>query len=39
VTGSEQTARLPARASLLEAWSRLKARVLDAEHLMVQRLT
>jgi O-antigen/teichoic acid export membrane protein len=39
VTGSEQTARLPARASLLEAWSRLKARVIDAEHLMVQRLT
>jgi O-antigen/teichoic acid export membrane protein len=39
VTGSEQTARLPARAALLEAWSRLKTRVLDAEHLMVQRLT
>ncbi len=39
MTGSEQTARLPARASLLEAWSRLKRRVLDAEHLMVQRLT
>ncbi|MGE0037773.1 MAG: oligosaccharide flippase family protein [Xanthobacteraceae bacterium] len=39
MTGSEQTARLPARASLLEAWLRLKARVLDAEHLMVQRLT
>ena len=39
MTGSEQTARLPARAALLEAWSRLKTRVLDAEHLMVQRLT
>jgi len=39
VSGSEQTARLPARAALLEAWSRLKARVVDAEHLMVQRLT
>lgn len=39
MSGSEQTARLPARAALLEAWMRLKARVIDAEHLMVQRLT
>ena len=39
VTGSEQSARLPVWASLLEAWTRLKARVLDAEHLMVQRLS
>lgn len=37
-TGSEQ-ARVLARSSLLEAWSRLKARVMDAEHLMVQRLS
>ncbi|MGD9768424.1 MAG: polysaccharide biosynthesis C-terminal domain-containing protein [Pseudolabrys sp.] len=39
MTGSEQTARFPGRALLLDAWSRLKARFLDAEHLMVQRLT
>ena len=39
MTGTEQAARLPARASLLGAWSRLKTRVMSAEHLMVQRLT
>ncbi len=39
MTGSEQSARLPVWASLLEAWTRLKARVLNAEHLMVQRLS
>ncbi len=37
-TGSEQ-ARVLARSSLYESWSRLKARLLDAEHLMVQRLS
>jgi O-antigen/teichoic acid export membrane protein len=29
---------MPARASLLGSWSQLKARLLDAEHLLVQRL-
>ncbi len=39
VTGSEQAARVPQRPSLFETWSRLKARILNAEHLMVQRLS
>ena len=38
LTGSEQARRLPARPSLLGSWSQLKARILDAEHLLVQRL-
>jgi O-antigen/teichoic acid export membrane protein len=39
VTGSEQAARVPSRPSLFESWSRLKARILNAEHLLVQRLS
>jgi O-antigen/teichoic acid export membrane protein len=39
VTGSEQVARVPSRASLFETWTRLKTRILNAEHLMVQRLS
>ena len=39
MTGSEQAARVPQRPSLFETWSRLKARILDAEHLLVQRLS
>jgi O-antigen/teichoic acid export membrane protein len=39
VTGSEHVARVPQRPSLFETWSRLKARILDAEHLLVQRLS
>jgi O-antigen/teichoic acid export membrane protein len=38
LTGSEQASRLPARPSLFGSWLRLKARILDAEHLLVQRL-
>jgi O-antigen/teichoic acid export membrane protein len=38
LTGSDDASRLPARASLLGSWSQLKARLLDAEHLLVQRL-
>jgi O-antigen/teichoic acid export membrane protein len=38
LTGSEEAPRLPARWSLFGSWSRLKARILDAEHLLVQRL-
>ena len=38
LTGSEQASRLPARTSLFGSWSQLKARILDAEHLLVQRL-
>jgi O-antigen/teichoic acid export membrane protein len=38
LTGSDDASRLRARASLLGSWSQLKARLLDAEHLLVQRL-
>src|SRR5713226_4691322 len=38
LTGSEQASRPRAGASLLSSWSQLKARILDAEHLLVQRL-
>jgi O-antigen/teichoic acid export membrane protein len=38
LTGSEQAPRLPARPSLSRLWSRLMARLGDAEHLLVQRL-
>jgi O-antigen/teichoic acid export membrane protein len=38
LTGSEQTSRLPARPSLFASWSQLKARLLDAEHMLVQKL-
>jgi O-antigen/teichoic acid export membrane protein len=38
LTGSEQTPRLPARPSLFASWSQLKARLLDAEHMLVQKL-
>jgi O-antigen/teichoic acid export membrane protein len=38
LTGSEEAPRLPARPSLFRSWSQLKARILDAEHLLVQRL-
>ena len=39
VTGSEHVARVSSRPSLFESWSRLKARILNAEHLLVQRLS
>jgi O-antigen/teichoic acid export membrane protein len=38
LTGSEQAARLAVRPSLLRLWSRLVARLGNAEHLLVQRL-
>ncbi len=38
LTGSEDVSRLPARSPLAESWARLKARLGDAEHLLVQRL-
>jgi O-antigen/teichoic acid export membrane protein len=38
LTSSEQAPRLPARASLLRLWDNLKARLGDAEDLLVQRL-
>jgi O-antigen/teichoic acid export membrane protein len=38
LSGSEQASRLPARPSILALWSQLKARLGDAEHLLVQRL-
>jgi len=38
LTGSEDASRLPARSSLAGWWSRLKGRLGDAEHLLVQRL-
>jgi O-antigen/teichoic acid export membrane protein len=38
LTGSEEAPRLQPRLSLPGAWSRIKARVLAAEHLLVQRL-
>jgi O-antigen/teichoic acid export membrane protein len=38
LTGSEQASRLQPRLALPGSWSRLKARLLDAEHLLVQRL-
>ena len=38
LTGSEEASRLQPRLALPSAWSRLKARLLDAEHLLVQRL-
>ena len=38
LTGSEDVSRLPARSPLAEAWARLKARLGDAEHQLVQRL-
>ena len=36
LTGSEQVSRL--RPPLLTAWAQIRARVLEAEHLLVQRL-
>lgn len=38
LTGSEDASRLPARPSLAGWWPRVKARLGDAEHLVVQRL-
>src|SRR5215471_14906946 len=38
LTGSEEASRLRTRPSLLASWSQLKARLLDAEHTLVQRL-
>jgi hypothetical protein len=38
LTGSEEASHLHPRLALPSAWSRLKARLLDAEHLLVQRL-
>jgi len=38
LSDSEQASRLPASPALLRAWSRLKARLGSAEHLLVQRL-
>src|SRR5215470_17645303 len=38
LTGSEQASRPRAGVSLLGSWSQLKARILDAELLLVQRL-
>jgi O-antigen/teichoic acid export membrane protein len=38
LTGSEQASRLPARWPLWRYWLQLKARLGDAEHLLVQRL-
>jgi O-antigen/teichoic acid export membrane protein len=38
VTTSQDVSPLERRFALPNAWSRLKARVLDAEHLLVQRL-
>ena len=38
LTGSEDASRVSARSSLAESWARLKARLGDAEHLLVQRL-
>jgi O-antigen/teichoic acid export membrane protein len=38
LTGSEEASRLRPRLSLPGTWSQIKARVLDAEHLLVQRL-
>ena len=38
LTGSEDASRLSMRAAPRSLWSRLKARVGDAEHLLVQRL-
>ena len=38
LTSSEQAPRLPARASLLRLWDNLKARLGDAEDLLMQRL-
>ncbi len=38
VTSSQDASRLPPSFTLPNAWSRFKARVLDAEHLLVQRL-
>jgi O-antigen/teichoic acid export membrane protein len=39
LTGSEDaSSRFASRPSLLASWSQLKARVLDAEHMLVQRL-
>jgi hypothetical protein len=38
LTGSEEAPRLQPRLSLPGSWSKIKARVLDAEHLLVQRL-
>ena len=38
LTGSEEASRLRARSSLLGSWARLRARLLDAEHMLVQRL-
>jgi O-antigen/teichoic acid export membrane protein len=38
LTGSEDASRLPARPSLAGWWPRLKVRLGDAEHVVVQRL-
>jgi O-antigen/teichoic acid export membrane protein len=38
LTGSEDASRFASRSSLLASWSQLKARLLDAEHMLVQRL-
>jgi O-antigen/teichoic acid export membrane protein len=38
LTGSEDVSRVPARSPLAESWARLKARLGDAEHQLVQRL-
>ena len=38
VTSSQDASRLPPSFTLPNVWSRFKARVLDAEHLLVQRL-
>ena len=38
LTGSEQAPRVPAQSSIFGLWARLKARLGDSEHLLVQRL-
>jgi O-antigen/teichoic acid export membrane protein len=38
LTGSEDASRFASRPSLLTAWSQFKTRLLDAEHMLVQRL-
>ena len=38
LTGPEQAARLRPGSSFRDAWSQLKTFVLDAEHLLAQRL-
>jgi O-antigen/teichoic acid export membrane protein len=38
LTGSEDVSRVSARSPLAESWARLKARLGDAEHQLVQRL-